>query len=84
MFRWVIREQLARWTKTADEEQTERARYRNTPLMLGLTRPRQASVFRSIICLLDEQQVRLYAALKGDLISYCWENGFHIEHPVRN
>ena len=40
---------------------------------------------RSVICLLDEQQLRLYAELKVGLISYYRENGFQVEHiPVRN
>jgi len=40
---------------------------------------------RSIICLLDEQQLRLYAELKVDLVSYYHLNGFHVVHiPVRN
>jgi protein-tyrosine phosphatase len=38
---------------------------------------------RSIICLLD--QLRLYAGLQLDLVSYYRENGFQVEHiPVCN
>jgi len=40
---------------------------------------------RSIICLLDQRQMRLYADLKIDLVSYYRENGLHVVHiPVRN
>ena len=40
---------------------------------------------RSIICLLDEQQLRLYAGLQLDLVSYYRKNGFQVAHiPVRN
>ena len=40
---------------------------------------------KSIICLLDQRQLRLYAELKVDLISYYRENGFRVAHiPVRN
>jgi len=40
---------------------------------------------RSIICLLDEQQLRLYAGLQSDLVSYYRKNGFQVAHiPVRN
>ena len=40
---------------------------------------------RSVICLLDEQQLRLYAELRMDLISYYRASGFQAAHiPVRN
>jgi protein tyrosine phosphatase len=40
---------------------------------------------RSIICLLDQRQMRLYADLRIDLVSYYRENGLHVVHiPVRN
>jgi hypothetical protein len=41
--------------------------------------------FRSVICLLDESQLRLYQNLPCDLMSYYRENGLRVEHiPVRN
>jgi protein tyrosine phosphatase len=40
---------------------------------------------RSIICLLDKQQLRLYADLQLDLVSYYRASGFQAAHiPIRN
>jgi protein tyrosine phosphatase len=40
---------------------------------------------RSIICLLDEQQLQLHAELQVNLVSYYRKNGFQVEHiSVRN
>jgi hypothetical protein len=52
--------------------------------MPGLKRPRRTSVFDpSFVCLTN--QLRLYAGLRMDLVSYYRKNGFHVEHiPVRN
>jgi len=40
---------------------------------------------RSIICLLDQRQMRLYEGLRMDLVSYYRASGFQAKHiPVRN
>jgi len=40
---------------------------------------------KSIICLLDQQQLRLYENLRVDLVTYYHINGFQVMHiPVRN
>lgn len=84
MFRWAIKERLAGGPrprmkkKPASQvpQQTVDAWLKKAKINFGV---------RSIICLLDEQKLRLYAELKVDLISYYRENGFQVEHiPVRN
>jgi protein tyrosine phosphatase len=53
--------------------------------MPGLRTAKTGFGIRSIICLLDQQQLRLYQSLPVDLVSYYRVSGFHVEHvPVRN
>src|SRR5690242_11917537 len=84
MFRWIIQGQLAGGP---------RPRLRKTPCSqvpqatvdAWLKNAKTGFGIRSIICLLDQRQLRLYAELQVDLVSYYRENGFQVEHiPVRN
>jgi protein tyrosine phosphatase len=84
MFRWVIKGQLAGGP---------RPKIRNTPTSqvpqqtvdTWLKKARIRFGVRSIICLLDQQQLRLYESLRIDLISYYRLNGCQVAHvPVRN
>ena len=73
-----------RWTKTEDEEETDEP---GTSIDVDAWIKKAKTNFgiRSIICLLDEQQLRLYVELKMDLVSYYRANGFQVAHiPVRN
>jgi protein tyrosine phosphatase (PTP) superfamily phosphohydrolase (DUF442 family) len=84
MFRWLIKEQLAagprprRKKKPTSQvpQQTVDAWLKKAKLSFGI---------RSIICLLDESQLRLYEKLPQDLVSYYRGSGLWAEHiPVRN
>ena len=84
MFRWVIKEQLAGGPRPRIKKKpTSQVPQQTVDAWLRKARTRFG--IRSIICLLDQRQLRLYAELKLDLVSYYRENGFHAEHiPVRN
>jgi protein tyrosine phosphatase len=84
MFRWVIKQQLAggprprlrRKPCTQVPKSTVDAWLKKAKTRFGI---------RSIICLLDQQQLRLYENLRVDLVSYYRVSGFRVVHiPVRN
>ena len=70
------------------EAQTREKATESIPKSTVDTRIRKAKTqygIRSVICLLDQQQLRLYETLRVDLVSYYRACGFHVEHiPVRN
>src|SRR5689334_1895396 len=73
-----------RWTKTENEEEPGEPGIANT-VDAWFKQATTGFGIRSIICLLDHRQLRLYAGLRTDLVSYYRENGFRVEHiPVRN
>ncbi len=50
-----------------------------------LKKARSSFGIRSIICLLDDGQLRLYGSLRINLVSYYKATGFQVKHiPVRN
>jgi protein-tyrosine phosphatase len=83
MFRWAIEGMLAGGP---------RPRVRHKPvspvpksIVDGWIKKAKAKGIRSLICLLDETQLRLYEKLPRDLISYYRASGLRAEHiPVRN
>jgi protein tyrosine phosphatase len=84
MFRWVIKEQLAGGP---------RPRMKNKPtgqvprqnVDAWIKKAKASFGIRSVICLLDERQMRLYTQLRMELVSYYRACGFRVEHiPVRN
>jgi protein tyrosine phosphatase (PTP) superfamily phosphohydrolase (DUF442 family) len=84
MFRWVIKEQLAGGP---------RPRMKKKPMSqvpqyivdAWLNKAKTRFGIRSIICLRDQRQMRFYANLRMDLISYYRARGFQAAHiPVRN
>jgi protein-tyrosine phosphatase len=83
MFRWAIEGKLAGGP---------RPRVRNRPLSQvsrsivdEWIKKAKVNGIRSVICLLDESQLRLYGKLPRGLVSYYRANGFHAELiPVRN
>ena len=84
MFRWAIKGQLAGGPRP-------RAKRKSTSQVpqhvvdAWLKKAKTSFGIRSIICLLDQRQLRLYANLRIDLVSYYRANGFQVEHiPVRN
>lgn len=84
MFRWVIKGQLAGGPRPRVKQRpTSQVPQQTVDFWLRKAKTRFG--IRSIICLLDEQQLRLYEDLKVDLISYYRESGFQVAHiPVRN
>jgi protein tyrosine phosphatase len=84
MFRWAIEGQLA----GGPRPRLNKKPTRHVPQYIvdaWIKKAKASFGIRSIICLLDEQQLRLYAELNVDLMSYYRASGFHAEHiPVRN
>ena len=83
MYRWAIEGALARGP---------RPRVRNKPLSQvsrsivdKWIKTAKVNGIRSVICLLDESQLRLYEKLPKGLVSYYRASGLFLEHiPVRN
>jgi protein tyrosine phosphatase len=84
MFRWLIKEQLAGGPRPKlKEKPTSQVPQRTVDAWLKMAKTRFG--IRSILCLLDKQQLRLYADLQVGLISYYQASGFQVMHiPVRN
>jgi protein-tyrosine phosphatase len=84
MFRWMIKEQLAGGARPRIKKKPT-SQVPQSAVDAWIKKAKIGFGIRSIICLLDEQQLRLYAELKVDLISYYRANKFHVVHiPVRN
>jgi protein tyrosine phosphatase len=84
MFRWVIKDQLA----GAPRPRRKKKPTSQVPQSIVNAWIKKAKIsfgIRSIICLLDDCQLRLYESLRIDLVSYYRAKGFQAEHiPVRN
>lgn len=83
MFRWVIKNKLARGRRPGYTGE------RGTPVLKfdvdNWINDAKAFGVRSVICLLAEDQLHLYADLSTDLISYYREAGFSVSHvPARD
>jgi protein tyrosine phosphatase (PTP) superfamily phosphohydrolase (DUF442 family) len=84
MFRWVIKEQLAGGPRPRRKKKPLSQVPRST-VDAWIKKAKISFGIRSIICLLDEQQLRLYGSLGVDLVSYYRASGFQAAHiPVRN
>jgi protein-tyrosine phosphatase len=84
MFRWQIKRQLAGGSRPR-VNQKPRSQVPKSAVDAWLKKAKTRFGIRSIICLLDQQQLRLYSALQMALVSYYRENGLHVVHvPVRN
>ncbi len=83
MFRWVIQGQLARGPRPG--YRGERATPAEQADVDAWIQEARGYGIRSIICLLGEDQLGLYAALPTGLVSYYRQRGFLVEHiPVRD
>jgi protein tyrosine phosphatase len=84
MFRWVIYEQLA----GGPRPRTKKKPTSQVPRQIvdaWLEKAKTSFGIRSLICLLDQRQLRLYAGLRMNLVSYYRKNGLRVVHiPVRN
>ena len=83
-FRWVIKEQLA----GGPRPQMKKRPPSQVPQRIvdaWLKKAKTSFGIKSIICLLDQQQLRLYENLRVDLVTYYHINGSQVVHiPVRN
>jgi protein-tyrosine phosphatase len=84
MFRWVIKQQLAGGPRPRRKSKPT-SQVSKSVVDAWLKKARSSFGIRSIICLLDQQQLRLYENLRVDLVSYYRTSGFQVVHlPVRN
>ncbi len=84
MFRWAIKDQLVAGPRPRIKEKPTSQVARQT-VDAWLKKAKINFGIRSIICLLDERQLRLYAGLDRDLVSYYRASGFQVAHiPIRN
>ena len=84
IFRWVIKAHLARGRRPG----VERKRFSQVPKSVVdafIKEAKGVSGIRSIICLLDERQLKFYEKLPVDLVSYYRAKGFSVAHiPAPN
>ena len=78
MFRWVIKGQLARGRRPGFGG--KRGRQIARSVVNAWIRDAKAQGIRSIICLLDERQLRLYEELRVGLVCHYRSTGFHVAH----
>jgi protein tyrosine phosphatase len=84
MFRWVIKEQPAAGPRPRVSKKP-RSQVSKSIVDTWIKKVKTDFGIRSIICLLDQQQLRLYENLRVDLVSYYRASGFQTQHiPVRN
>ena len=83
MFHWVIKNELARGSRPKYGKKWAQQVPKST-VDKWVTNAKTAYGIRSVICLLDEKQLRFYEQLPLGLVSYYRENGIAVEHvPVR-
>lgn len=83
MFRWAIEWKLAGGPRPRVPNKPLRQVSRS--IVDKWIRKAKGNGIRSVICLLDESQLRLYQNLPRDLMSYYREKGLRVEHiPVQN
>jgi protein tyrosine phosphatase (PTP) superfamily phosphohydrolase (DUF442 family) len=84
MFRWAIERQLARGPRPRFRRKTGTQVLQST-VDAWIKEAKSRYGIRSIICLLDDQQLQLYAELPRGLVRYYRDSGFKVEHiPARN
>jgi hypothetical protein len=67
-----------------DGDENREGKYQKSVVDAWLKQAKTKFGIRSIICLLEQRQLRLYDGLQMDLVSYL-ARGFHVAHiPVRN
>lgn len=82
MFRWVIKNKLARGSRPRRGKKW--ARQVPKSAVDKWIRKAKGDYGRSIICLLDQNSLRLYEQLPVDLVSYYRATGLKVEHiPIR-
>jgi protein tyrosine phosphatase (PTP) superfamily phosphohydrolase (DUF442 family) len=83
MFRWVIENELARGPRPRYGKKWAR-QVPQSVVDKWIGEAKRDYGIRSIICLLDQNSLRLYEQLPVDLLSYYRASGLKVEHvPVR-
>jgi protein-tyrosine phosphatase len=83
MLQWVIQEQLARGRRPGYTSERD-VPVATVDVDTWIQEAKDYGI-QSIICLLSEDQLGLYAALPTDLVSYYRQKSFQVEHvPVRD
>src|ERR1700676_5761519 len=84
MFRWAIKRQLAGGPRPRVKNKP-RVQVPRSIVDAWIKKAKFRFGIRSIVCLLDQRQLRLYQSLCVDLVFYYRANGFEVVHiPVRN
>jgi protein-tyrosine phosphatase len=78
MFQWPIKGKLARGRRPGVEG--KRGSQVPKSVVDAWIKEAKAQGIRSIICLLDERQLRFYENLPVDLVSYYRSKGFNVVH----
>jgi len=78
MFQWPIKGKLARGRRPGVEG--KRASQIPKSVVDAWIKEAKAQGIRSIVCLLDERQLRFYEKLKADLVSYYKSKGLNVVH----
>ena len=78
MFQWVIEGQLARGRRPGYKDERG-VQVLKADVDASIEEAKRYGT-QSIICLLGEDQLSLYADLPMDLVSYYRQSGFHVEH----
>ena len=78
MFRWVIKQQLARGRRPGVEG--KRGSQVAKSVVDNWIKEAKALGIRSIILLLDQRQLRFYEDLQTDLVSYYRQKGLNVVH----
>lgn len=84
MFRWVMKDELAGGPRPRVTGKP-RSQVPKSVVDGWIKTAKDHCGIRSVICLLDRQQLRLYENLGVALVAYYRAKGFHVVHiPVRN
>jgi hypothetical protein len=84
MFRWAIKGNLARGRRPGVELKRG-GQVQKAVVDAWIKEAQKSFGIRSIICLLDERQLKYYERLPADLISYYRSQGFEVVHiPAPN
>jgi protein tyrosine phosphatase (PTP) superfamily phosphohydrolase (DUF442 family) len=85
VFRWVIRDQLARAARPKYGKRRRGRQVTKKRVDAWIRKAKRDFGVRSIICLLDEEHLRLYQRLPKGLLAYYRAQGLTVKHiPVRD
>jgi predicted protein tyrosine phosphatase len=79
MFRWAVKQQLARGRRPGVEGKRGTQISRSV-VDAWIKEAKETYGIRSVIVLLDERQLKFYEKLPVDLVSYLRSQGLHVAH----